>query len=117
VAEEMWNPNNLGASATSADHHPGVPAPTVRPIDMSVFEASIAELPDLPDLPGAAELTDRRSVVPQPRQPSVEWASVWADGRLTTVETEAAARFVAACSPATRVAGRIVGRWGSPDLP
>jgi hypothetical protein len=128
VAEETSNQRSADASSMSADRHPGIPAPTYRSraIDMSAFETLMAEPPDLPlpidvaDIADVGDVTDAaacRPGLPQQRPPSVEWAIIWGDGRLTAMETEAAARFVAARSPATRVACRIVGQWGPSDLP
>jgi hypothetical protein len=113
VAEETSNQNSSDAPPSSAERRDHSPASTSRPLDMSVFETLLA---DLPDVPGPADVAGCHSLVPQQRQPSVEWAIVWADGSLTSVETEAAARFVAARNPATRVACRLVGSWDSPDL-
>jgi hypothetical protein len=59
------------------------------------------------------ELDERVGTVPSlPHQPTVEWAIAWADGHLTRVNGEAAARLVAARYPACEVAYRIVGDWG-----
>ncbi|HEX2807601.1 MAG TPA: hypothetical protein VHN80_15665 [Kineosporiaceae bacterium] len=113
MAEETPNQNNSDAFSASAQRRHSIPTSTSRVIDMSLFEAMLA---DVPEGPGPQDVAGCCSVVPQPRQPSVEWAIVWADGRLTTVETEAAARFVADRNPATTVACRIVGSWGPPDL-
>lgn len=51
------------------------------------------------------------TVADLPQQPTVEWAIAWADGHLTRVNGEAAARFVAARCPACEVAFRIVSDW------
>jgi hypothetical protein len=123
VAEETSNQSSADAFSTSADRYPATPAPISRAIDMSVFEVLLAELPDQPpptDVTEVTEVTDvaaRRPALSQQRPPSVEWAIVWGDGHLTMVETEAAARFVAARSPATQVVCRIVGQWGPSDPP
>jgi hypothetical protein len=115
VAEETSN--QISSDAVSPAEHPNsVPASTSRPLearltDMSVFEELLADVPDL------ADCADCVPAVPHQRQPSVEWAIVWPDGRLTAVETEAAARFVTNRNPALRVACRLVGSWGPPDQP
>ena len=48
----------------------------------------------------------------QGRGPGVEWAIVWADGRVVPVHSEAAARVVVARRPGCEVFCRIVGGWG-----
>ena len=113
MAEETSNQNRSDATSASVDGVAGVPRSPSRPIDMSALEALLA-VPDHPDSVdrSGSEAAICGAAVLQPRLPCVEWAIVWADGRLTMVETEAAARFVAALHPATHVACRIVSRWG-----
>jgi len=56
---------------------------------------------------------DRRAPVPpRPRQSGVEWGVAWDDGRVTNVDSEAAARFVADRHGACQVTCRLVGPWG-----
>jgi hypothetical protein len=119
VAEETSNQNSSDASA-SRDDQRRPSASQHQQIDMSAFEALLVERDVLGPCgcgPNSSRARTLQPSFPQQRQPDVEWAIVWADGRLTTVATEASARFVAARHPAAEVACRIVGRWGSPDLP
>jgi hypothetical protein len=91
------SPNQNEADATTApgdDTHRFVTEPSA--IDMSAFEA---------------QFTVEHRALPNQRQPGVEWAVEWSDGRLTRVHSEAAARFVVERHPGCQVVCRIVGPW------
>ena len=90
-------------------------APQPPAIDMSAFEEMFAGPCAPARVPGVAGRSGRaepRTPVGRPL-PGVEWAVQWADGRLTPVHSEDAARFVADRYPGCRVACRIVGPWRS----
>jgi hypothetical protein len=95
VADENPNQNESDAATTPGDDVPRS-ATEPRGIDMSDFEAQFTAGP-----PG----------VPSQRQPGLEWAVEWSDGRLTRVHSEAAARFVVERHPGCLVVCRIVGPW------
>jgi hypothetical protein len=104
VAEDMprRNEDSGGAPDPTAD----LPEHETSPIDMTEFEAMLAT-------GEGVALDERVGPVPGlPHQPTVEWAIAWADGHLTRVDDEAAARLVTARCPACGVAYRIVGDWG-----
>jgi hypothetical protein len=103
VADTPRRKANSDETGDSTPHRPELEAST---IDMTEFEAMLS--------PGeGSSLDDRVGTVPAlPHQPTVEWAIAWADGHVTRVNGEAAARLVAARCPACEVAYRIVGDWG-----
>ena len=61
---------------------------------------------------------DREPVLPPAHdpQPRVEWAVAWADGRLTPVSGESAARFLAHHRPGCLPVCRLVGPWSHERL-
>jgi hypothetical protein len=108
MADEAANQNELDAAASPTDGNHRAAAEPSRiesrsesPIDMSAFEAQFGDCP-----------ADSQVELPSQRQPGVEWAIAWADGRITRVHSEAAARFVAERHPGCEAVCRNVGPWG-----
>lgn len=110
MADEASNQNELDAAASPTDgtHHAPPEPPrsdswigsrTDSPIDMSPFEAQFRDSSVDVELPSQ-------------RQPGVEWAIEWADGRITRVHSEGAARLVAERHSGCQAVCRIVGPWG-----
>jgi hypothetical protein len=118
-APRLSPPPAQAAPITAGPRHRAEPAPVPAPkppeIDMSAFEEMFAG----PSAPEREQGAVGQSGRPEPRTPAgrplpgVEWAVQWADGRLTPVHSEDAARFVADRYPGCRVACRIVGPWRS----
>jgi hypothetical protein len=111
MADEASNQNELNAAASPADgtHRAAAEPSQVEsriesPIDMSPFEAQFRDSPATGDV--------HQVELPSQRQPGVEWAIEWADGRITRVHSEAAARLVAERHPGCQAVCRIVGPWG-----
>jgi hypothetical protein len=107
VAEETPNQNTPDA-VVAPEHSSDCPAMEPSTIDMSLFENLFAGH-SVPEHPRDG---DRRLLLAVQRGPGVEWGIVWADGRLTGMHSQDAARFVADRYPGCRVACRLVGRWG-----
>lgn len=107
MAEERPN-RNAPDAAVAPEPSSGCPATEPSTIDRSTIGDPFTG----PCVPEHAQGGVRRPLLPMQRGPGVEWAIVWADGRLTRVHSQDAARFVADRHPGCRVVCRLVGRWG-----
>jgi|NGEPerStandDraft_6_1074524.scaffolds.fasta_scaffold318121_2 hypothetical protein len=103
------NPSDPEASSGDGHHRPAIGS---FPMDMSLFEAQFGTpSPGQPD--HQPDHDGHRTGLPAQRPPDVEWAIRWADGGLTRVHSEAAARAVAGGYSRCTVVRRIVGQWGA----